>query len=129
MNRNQSIVAALLLLSPAGCGGEPRGPILAGGREVKSWVAEIHDPKPKVRRLAVLKLGNVGDTDPSAVDALTEALKDKDALVRADAIKAVAKFAKPTETILQELKSMQSDRDATVRDYAAKALKRFNEAP
>ncbi len=130
MNRNQTMVVALLLLSAAGCGGEPRGPILAGGREVKSWVADIRDPQPKVRRLAVLKLGNVGDTDPSAVEALTEALKDKDALVRRDAILAVAKLTKPSDAIVQELKAMSNgDRDATVRDHAGKALKRFNEAP
>jgi HEAT repeat protein len=130
MDRTQMIVVALLLLSAAGCSGEPRGPILAGGREVKSWVADLNDPQPKVRRVAVLKLGNVGDTDPSAVEALTGALKDKDALVRRDAILAVAKLTKPTEAIVQELRTMiQSDRDATVRDHAAKALKRFNEAP
>ena len=35
--------------------------MLAGGREVKSWIADLHDPKPQVRRQAVLKLGNVGD--------------------------------------------------------------------
>ena len=43
-------------IAPAVCGGEKRGPVLAGGREVKSWVADLHDSKPQVRRQAVLKL-------------------------------------------------------------------------
>ena len=54
------VIVATALAFASGCGGEPRGPVLAGGREVKSWLAALHDPKPRVRREAVLKLGNVG---------------------------------------------------------------------
>ena len=45
---------------------------------MKSWVADLHDAKPQVRRQAVLKLGNVGDEDPAVADALAEALHDTD---------------------------------------------------
>ena len=65
-----AIVLALL----AGCGGPERGPVLAGGREVKSWIADLHTPSRQVRRQAVLKLGNVGDADPAVGEALTDAL-------------------------------------------------------
>ena len=75
-----------LLLAASGCNREERGPILAGGREVKSWVADLHDPKPQVRRQAVLKLGNVGDADPAVAEGLAEALRDTDALVRRAAV-------------------------------------------
>ena len=49
-----SVSLALTAVSP-GCSRTERGPLLAGGREVSSWVAELNDPKPQVRRQAVLK--------------------------------------------------------------------------
>jgi HEAT repeat protein len=129
MNRPyQTVIAALFLTTVAGCAREERGPILAGGREVKSWVADLHDRKPQVRRQAVLKLGNVGDSDPAAAVALAEALHDPDVLVRRDAVHAVAKLTKPGEDILSQLRALsEKDRDPTVRDYAGKALRHFNE--
>ena len=63
---------------------------------MKSWVAELHNPKPQVRRQAVLKLGNAGDSDPAVAPALAEALLDLDAVVRRDAIRAVAKLSQPS---------------------------------
>ena len=109
-----------------GCGGEARGPILAGGREVKSWVADLHDPKPQVRRQAVLKLGNVGDEDPAAAAALAEALHDSDPLVRSDAILAVVKLKQPGAAIKEQLETMtRSDKNARARDLAGKALERL----
>ena len=80
---------AIVLAVMAGCGGPERGPLLAGGREVKSWVADLHNPKPQVRRQAVLKLGNVGDDDPTVGQALAEALHDTYPMVRRAAIRAV----------------------------------------
>jgi hypothetical protein len=130
MNRAacDSVRAALLVLFVAagcgpGCGGEERGPMLAGGREVKSWVAAISDPNPKVRRQAVLKLGNVGDADPTVAEALTQALGDSDALVRHDAVLAVVKLRKPGSAIKDRLETMsRGDKDGRVRDVATKAL-------
>jgi HEAT repeat protein len=109
-----------------GCGGQERGPILAGGREVKSWVADLHNPKPQVRRQAVLKLGNVGDADPAAAEALAEALHDTDPLVRSDAILAVVKLKQPGAAIKDQLETMtRSDKNARARDLAGKALERL----
>jgi HEAT repeat protein len=103
--------------------------MLAGGREVKSWLADLHDPKPQVRRQAVLKLGNVGDADPAAAAGLTEALSDNDATVRRAAILAVAKLTQPGEAILALLKTLsEGDRDTLVRDHAKKALAHFGAA-
>jgi HEAT repeat protein len=97
--------------------------MLAGGREVKSWVAAISDPNPKVRRQAVLKLGNVGDADPTVAEALTRALGDSDALVRHDAVLAVVKLRKPGSAIKDRLETMsRGDKDGRVRDVATKAL-------
>jgi HEAT repeat protein len=121
------VVAAFLAMISIlpGCGGENRGPILAGGREVKSWIADLHDPKPEVRRNAVLKLGNVGDSDPAAAEALAEALQDSDALVRRDSIHAVAKLTHPGAVIKERLETMsRSDKDSLARELAGKALAR-----
>jgi HEAT repeat protein len=127
MSRNQARWCVLfMLLATTACSREERGPILAGGREVKAWLRDLHDPKPQVRRQAVLKLGNVGDSDPAVADGLAEALRDSDPQVRRDAVRAVAKLTKPSENILGQLKSMsQNDGDTLARDYAKKALDRF----
>ena len=127
MKRNGLLMAFMVVaLMLPGCNKEERGPILSGGREVKSWLAELHDPKAAVRRTAVLKLGNVGDSDPAVADALAEALHDKEAIVRRDAVKALAKMTTLSDAIKAQLKAMsETDRDATARDYATKALAHF----
>ncbi len=119
-----ALVATMTSLS--GCGREERGPILSGGREVKSWIADLHNPRPQVRRQAVLKLGNAGDSDPATAEGLAEALQDSDALVRRDAIRAVAKLKQPGALIKERLETMsQIDKDSLARDLASKALARL----
>jgi HEAT repeats len=127
MNRNRTGMTIMVaLLTVSGCNKEERGPILAGGREVRSWLADLHDRKPTVRRQAVLKLGNVGDADPGVADGLAEALRDTDAVVRRDAVRAAAKLKNPNEAILAQLKVMsESDRDSLARDYAQRAIAHF----
>jgi HEAT repeat protein len=119
-------IVLIPLLIVSGCNSEERGPLLAGGRDVKSWIDELHATKPQTRRQAVLKLGNVGEGDPAVVDGLTEALRDSDGLVRRAAIQAIAKLTKPSDAVLAQLKLMkEKDRDTVVRDYATKALVHF----
>ena len=119
-----AILATIIVLS--GCGGEERGPVLAGGRELKSWIADLHNPRPQVRRQAVLKLGNAGDSDPAVAEGLAEALQDSDALVRRDAIRAVAKLKQPGALIKERLENMsQTDKDSLARELASKALARL----
>jgi HEAT repeat protein len=123
------IAIAVALLTASGCGREERGPVLAGGREVKSWVADLHDPKPHVRRTAVLKLGNVGDSDPAAAEGLAEAIGDSDPVVRRSAVGAVAKLSKPSNEVLARIRIMsESDPDLHVRDYAKRAIAHFDKA-
>ncbi len=120
---------AMALAAMAGCGGPERGPVLAGGREVKSWVADLHDPKPQVRRQAVLKLGNVGDDDPTVAPALAEALHDTDPMVRRSAILAVVKLKQPGDAIKDRLDTMnKSDKDSRARELAGKALERLGKS-
>jgi HEAT repeat protein len=126
-NGNKTRIAiTVALLTASGCSREERGPMLAGGREVKSWVADLRDPKATVRRQAVLKLGNVGDSDPAAAEGLAEALRDADAIVRRDAVSAVAKLTNPDSDIMAWLRVMgDRDADARVRDYAQRAIAHF----
>ncbi len=121
------MMLASVALTGTGCSREERGPTLSGGREVKSWLDALHDPKPQVRRQAVLKLGNVGDSDPAALEGLALALNDPDSLVRHDAVLAVAKFRQPGDAIKTQIETMsKNDKDARVRDVAQRALTRLS---
>jgi HEAT repeat protein len=120
-----SLLITLSLVFP-GCARPDRGPLLAGGREVKLWIEKLRDLSPRVRRQAVLKLGNVGDADPAVAAGLADALVDADALVRRDAVRAVAKLKSPSDTIIARLGIMsRSDSDPGVRDVAERALDKF----
>jgi HEAT repeat protein len=123
----RSPVALLIALLSAGCWGEPRAPFQAGGREVKAWVEDLKSPKTQVRRVAVMKLGNVGEADPAAAAALMGALRDPDPLVRHDAVLAVVKLKEPGAEIVAALEAMaRGDKDARAQDAATKALAKIN---
>ncbi len=119
MRTSAALVMAVLAV---GCGG-PRATFQAGGREVKAWVDDLKSPKAQVRRVAVMKLGNVGEADPAAAEALVGALRDPDAPVRHDAVIAVVKLKEPGPEIVSGLESMaKGDKDPRARDAATKAL-------
>jgi HEAT repeat protein len=121
-----AFVSLILTAVASGCSRTEEAPRLAGGREVSSWVTDLNDPKPQARRLAVLKLGNVGDADVTAAEGLARALHDADVLVRGDAVHAVVKLKQPSDVILARLREMShSDPDEKVRDFAARALKKL----
>ncbi|MGO9464531.1 MAG: HEAT repeat domain-containing protein [Isosphaeraceae bacterium] len=117
---NVAVVLALAVAS--GCAKEERGPLLVGGRELKSWLKDLHDPKPQARRQAVLKLGNVAEADPAVAEGLVAALLDQDPVVRREAVLAVVKLRDPTPAIIERLEAMsRDDRDPNVRDAAKRA--------
>lgn len=122
-------VLAILLLAVvlSGCGKSE--PTLAGGKPVTYWVAALKDPDVNVRKKAAFKLGNVGTTDAAVLPALIEALKDTNAVVRREAILALAKCGPGATEAQSALSEVQRhDRDAQVRTYAAKALDRLQGA-
>jgi HEAT repeat protein len=113
------IVAVTALLT--GCS-RPT-PTLAGGKPVEFWVKQLQSGDAKARRQAAAKLGNVGPADPAVLPALRSALNDADALVRAEAIRSLARCGPAAKDSVAELEQLQAhDADATVRDCAAKAL-------
>ena len=120
-------ILGVLLLTAAGCSSHEELPMLAGGREVESWLAALHDRDPKVRRKAVLKLGNVGDADPDVEEGLAGALCDSDVQVRRDAVFAVVKLQHPGEEIISQLEAMRrEDNEPGIRDVATRALAKLN---
>ena len=121
-NTMAGAVFCMLLLAAAGCSHE-EPEFLAGGREVESWVEALGNPDPHLRRQAVMKLGNVGDADPAAAEALSEALRDTDVQVRRAAVFAVVKLKQPGEEITEQLGVMsRTDSDAGIQDSALRAL-------
>ena len=121
------VMLALSMSLILGCTQEERGPLLVGGRELKSWLEDLHSPKPVVRRQAVMKLGNVGEADPAVADGLAKALGDQDAAVRREAVLAVVKLKQPGSAIIEQLAAMsRSDRDSKVRDAASRAASKLS---
>ena len=127
--RLQTLPTRLTLLAVAafhfGCGGEEHGPTSLGGRNVKAWIADLDHSRASVRRQAVLKLANVGDTDPAVAEGLVRALSDRDPVVRRDAIAAVTRWKEWPPSVREQLENMErSDKDARTRDLAKQAIAR-----
>jgi hypothetical protein len=121
------IGAGILMLLVGGCS-QP-GTVLAGGKPVEYWLHALHAPDVKMRKKAVLKLGNAGTADPAVVPALVGALKDPSATVRGAAILALSKSdSVPSEAITSFADLQRRDRNATVRGYAGQALAKFASA-
>jgi HEAT repeat protein len=117
------VLVCFLILLLSGCG---RPPTQAGGKPVSHWVEALRSPDAKLRKEAAFKLGNVGDTDPTALPAVIEALKDRDAAVRREAILALLKFGPAAQEAVPTLTELRErDRDPKVRSYAAKALEKL----
>ncbi|HSL11880.1 MAG TPA: HEAT repeat domain-containing protein [Actinomycetota bacterium] len=99
-----------------------RTPVVApDASAVRVALAGLDDDDVRVRRVAAVALGDLGD--PAALPALTEASRDRDAEVRANAIDAVAGLGgnDPAQGVLTEA---LRDRDPRVRVAAAEALAR-----
>src|SRR5262245_53444420 len=74
----------------AGCGNTRV--TVAHGKPVSYWVRALRNSDARVRKKAVAALGNVGPADAAAIPALMEAVSDRNAKVRGDAILALLKL-------------------------------------
>jgi HEAT repeat protein len=118
------LLSAVVASLACGCG--QRQAPLAGGKPVAYWLAAIKDPDGGLRKKAVLKLGNVGATDPAVVPALLEALKDRKPAVRRETIVALMKCGPEAQQADGALSAMkEQDPDPGVRTYAARALEKL----
>ncbi len=76
-----------------------------------------------MREQAVIKLGNVGNTDAAVFPALTNALGDSEPAVRRAAILAPMKFGPGAEEATPRLKELhRKDPDVRVREFAGRAV-------
>ncbi len=66
------------------------------GKPARAWMAELHDPRPEVRRSAAFALGKVGAATPGATTALLRCLKNEgeEAPVRELAASALGEIAR-----------------------------------
>jgi HEAT repeat protein len=119
------LIGVLALLG--GCSQAP--PTLAHGKPVAHWVELLRHPDALERKKAVQVLGNVGTADPEVLPALTGAVKDRNAGVRAEAVAGLLKMGPAAESATSVLQDAAKDRDARVRTYAARALARIGGAP
>jgi HEAT repeat protein len=116
-------VAAVLMMVMlvGGCG--RREPLLSHGRPVSYWLEKVHDRDARERKKAVVALGHVGAADSAAIPAVVGAVKDKDAVVRRQAVLALLNAN--VRDAVPALTEAQNDSDPQVRAYAAKALERI----
>jgi hypothetical protein len=120
-----SLIVLLVPLLLAGCTKEQT--VLAGGKPIDHWVAAARDPSEKVRKQAIQKLGNVGNTDPAVLPVLIAALKDASPSIRREAIIAIVKYGPGAEQAIDALKTLAAtDADPQIRGYAAQAAKILN---
>jgi hypothetical protein len=118
------IFVALLSFLFSGCS-KPQ-PILSGGKPTSYWVSCAASGDSKLRREAVVKLGNAGSADPAVVPALVTALHDADSQVRGEAILALLKAGPEAKRAAGDLEALaRSDRDPKIRAYAARALEKL----
>jgi hypothetical protein len=80
----------LLLVLMFGC--QKAQPTVAHGKPIGDWVQALHSPEAGTRKKAASVLGKVGAIDPAVVPALTEAMRDRDPGVRAEAALALRKI-------------------------------------
>jgi HEAT repeat protein len=117
----------LLMVSLSGCGGTEAP--LSGGKPVSFWLVSMTDADAKLRETAIIKLGNVGNTDAEVLPALLQALDDAEPAVRRAAILALMKYGTGAEEALPRLTQMLAkDRDAEVRSFAGKAVEKLRKS-
>jgi HEAT repeat protein len=116
-------LASLPTVVLLGCG-KAQPPDL--GKQVTRWAQALNDPDAKVRKNALLKLGNIGPADEAVLPALLGALADADAGVRREAILALVKYGPGARKAIPRLTDLRkNDRDAQVRRYATRALEKL----
>jgi HEAT repeat protein len=115
----------LLSLGLAGCSDRPKATLI-GGKPLSHWLAELHDKDVKKRKAAATHVGDVCASDPTAMSALIEALKDPDPGVRCEVLVALTRSGHAASEAAPKIAEMQQkDSNEQVRKFAAKALEKI----
>jgi HEAT repeat protein len=115
----------VLIFIGFGCG--PALEPIAGGKPVDHWIEASQNEDPKVRVEAIKKLGNIGNKVPEAISTIIDALADKSAAVRKEAIYAVVRNRRACAAavpILDEMKD--NDPDPAIRKIADEAYENLS---
>ncbi len=116
------ILIGTLAWAAVGCSRQPAH-VLSGGKPLDVQFGALKNSDAKLRREAVEKIGNIGPADERVVPALQEALADRDARVRCEAILGLIKCGAAAEPAFAALADLQTkDADRKVREYAKNAL-------
>ncbi len=120
------LVRALLRFPETIVGARAREALLRiGGQEAADALAQtLRAPGRESRLHALVGLAELAD--PSTVSAIEVALEDKDAVLRAYAVHALAAAAGP-ESVAQLRQVLRTEADAFVREYAVRELAGFGD--
>lgn len=97
-------------------------PPAPGDRTLADLRKSIHDPELMVRLGAVEELGHRAAKSPEAVDALVEALADKEPLVRRFAAGGLAEAKPPSSAVIRALARLLGDPETEPRESASRSL-------
>lgn len=101
------------------------------GKDKKEWLKVLkEDPKPELRRAAVIALGIIGPTQKDVLPELTKALvNDKDEFVRLQVVAILATANKSeVRTVLETLvNTLREDKSAAVRAQTAALIGKLGE--
>ena len=103
--------------------------LAAMGKPVVPEVAKALSSKSRRRgRFAARTLRQIGQDAADAIPALSESLKDSDALTREYSVEALAKMLRQADRLIPLLQEMTDDEDEDVRAQAKLAVVRLTEA-
>ncbi|MDA0840696.1 MAG: HEAT repeat domain-containing protein [Planctomycetota bacterium] len=94
-------------------------------RSVSALTSLLDDKHERVRRAAVMSLGQMGSTAKAAVPHLVPKLQDEDALMRKVSAFSMAQIGESADGAVNGLQKMLDDEDRYNRFYAGLALRRI----
>lgn len=143
MNDRLRVVAAVVLLLPAGHEGRGQAPkevaksesvpSEVAGRTFDQWKADLKHPDPSVRSEAILTLLQFGAPSSEVIQLLIDRSHDRDASPRVKAIILLTMLEVPKKDVPAVVKALvqrlADDSQSIIRYQAAVALDRFADEP
>ena len=99
--------------------------VACNSKSVSALIKALEGKDEKIRIVAIVALGEIGENAKPAVPGLINALQDKDSMVRYSAAYTLGKIGKKAKPAVSELVAALQDKDSTVRSSAADALVRI----
>lgn len=106
----------------------PTPDLTFGGRTLAEWVADLKHDREAQREAAAKAIGGMGAKAKSAAPQLIPLVKDKDALVRKEAILALGLIGADDADTVRVIAERLADSERLVRPAAARSLGRLGKA-